>query len=375
MVDIRDNMTQPTHTTLSEMASANSLASRVASSATYLAKNVVRCSRVIELPASLASGSGPGSKASTASFPVSESNSIADLPTRSSQSSIYSNSGSSNTIFRSTSKGKAREDEFEAFMSTCTPVSTGVDSAVSAFSTPSILADETGNMDSNWKLSTYSQHPSTSTFDWTAVLTSHTNDMWPLESSTAAPPQEFKKEEVQKIVSGPAQSDDHALFRLRLILGHITDTVHPTSSVWQHHSALRIPHSHDRLLTIRNTPRHSHLDQTSSVSMSSSATKHAFHYEHSSATGQRDMFLTRHQASRRSDSPRMGQNMDEECSSSALHCSWDICRKVSSLATLINSGQSQHDSDSTTLANFESTRLDVHPLIVLTRTVTPNIQA
>jgi hypothetical protein len=333
-------MTQPTHITLSKMASANSLASRVASSTTCLAKNVVGCSRVIELPTSLASGSGLGSKASAASFPVSESNSMADLPTRSTQSSMYSSSGSSNTSFRSTSKEKAQEDEFEAFMSTCTPISTGVDSAVSAFSAPSILADETGNIDSNWKLSTYSQHPSTSTFDWTAVLTSHTNDMWAPESLTAARLHEFKKEEVQKIISSSAQSDDHALFRLKLILGHIADTVHPTSSIWQPHSALRIPHSHERLLTVRNTPRHSHLDQTSSMSASTSATTHAFQYDHSSANGQRDMFLSRHQTTRRSDSPRMEQNMDEECNSPAVHCSWHICHKVSSLATLTNSGPS-----------------------------------
>lgn len=309
----------------SERENVKPLASRVASSATCLAKNVIGHSRADELPVSLASGSGLGSKASYGSSSNSNLKWTEGLPTRSSQST-HSHLES----FRSTSNKRAQEDEFEAFMSSNTPISAGIEIPASVFSEPPIPADDTEIFDFSGKLPTFLQNPSQSTFDWNAVLDSHTDGLWAPESSTSNQLHDLKEEEVRSMLASTAQTENHAIFRLKLILGHVVGTVRPTSSVQQHQSAGERLHdaiAQERSLTTGAAPKHSYLVQTSSASVSTST--HAFQHEHSNTSGQQDMQESYHQPIALYN-PKIGRDVTEERTTPTFHCSWVLCRKVCS---------------------------------------------
>jgi hypothetical protein len=330
MLDARDSMMVLS----SEKENVKPLASRVASSATFLAKNVIGRSIADELPVLLASGSGLGSKASYGSSSNSNLKWIEGLPTHSSQPThryLESCCGS----FRSTSKKRAQEDEFEAFMSSNTPVFAGIEIPASKFSEPRISADDTEIFDFNGKLPTFLQNPSQSTFDWDAVLDSHTDGLWAPESFTATQLHDLKEEEARSMLASTAQTDNHAIFRLRLILGHVVGTVHPTSIVQQHQLAVQRLHdaiAQDRFLTTGAAPKHSDLVQTSSTSASTST--HAFQHEHSTTSGQKNMQESHHQPVVLYN-PRIDRDVSKERTTPTFHCSWILCRKVCSLACLL----------------------------------------
>ena len=329
MVNVRDSIMVLS----SEGENLKPLASRVASSATCLAKNVIGRSRADELPVLLASGSGLGNKASYGSSSNSNLKWIEGLPTRSSQST-HSHPESCYESFRSTSKKRAQEDEFEVFMSSDTLVSARIALPASAFSGPPIPADDTEIFDSNGRLPTFLQNPSQSTFDWNAVLDSHTDGLWAPESFTQL--HDLKEEEVRSMLASTAQTEKHAIFRLRLILGHVVGIVHPNSSVQQHQSAVQRLHdaiSQERFLTTGAAPKHSYLVQTSSVSTSTST--HAFQHEHSTASGQQDMQESHHKPIA-SHSPKIDRDVTKEQTTPTFHCSWTLCRKVCSPACFLN---------------------------------------
>jgi hypothetical protein len=318
----------------SEKENVKRHASRVATSATYLVKNVIGCSTADELPTLLASGSGLGGKSSNASSSNSNSRWMEGLPTRASQS-MYGLLETCYRGFRSTSEVRAHEDDFEAFMSSCTPVSAGIGIPASAFSTPPIHADDIEIVDLNVKLPACLQETSQSTFDRNAVWDSHTDGLWALESLTTTQLHSSKKDDVRSMLVSTSQTEDYAIFRLKLILGHIVGTVPSTPNVRQHQSVVQRPHdifARERFLTNGAAPRQSHLDQTSSASVST--TTHVSQYEHLTTNAQREIHKAHHQPIPLYN-PRTDRDVTEEQTTQTFHCSWTLCRKVCSLACFL----------------------------------------